>query len=48
MTTRRHFLQATTAASAAASTLSAQTPANDRIQVAAIGFGIMGDRKSVV
>jgi len=41
MTTRRHFLQATTA-TAAASTLSAQTTANDRLQIGIIGFGIMG------
>jgi predicted dehydrogenase len=40
--TRRHFLQATTAAGFASSAFAAQTSPNDRIQVALIGAGGMG------
>jgi predicted dehydrogenase len=41
-TTRRHFLQAASAASLAAQAVEAQVSANDHIQVATIGIGGMG------
>ncbi|MBI1895740.1 MAG: Gfo/Idh/MocA family oxidoreductase [Acidobacteria bacterium] len=40
--TRRHFLHHSAGAALAASALSAQVPANDRIQIALIGSGGMG------
>lgn len=40
--TRRHFLQTTTAAGLAAPLMAQSTPANDRIQIALVGAGGMG------
>lgn len=40
-TSRRHFLQAATASSALAAQVQPRS-ANDRLQVACIGYGIMG------